>query len=192
MRRSILDPETLASQLSSASSLPPVERWNPPLSGDMDLHIARDGVWSHEGRPIQREALVRLFASILRYDPDGHYYLVTPVEKWRIQVDDAPFLAVRLDAEGTGREQRLLFTTNLDDQVSAGSAHPLMVEYRSPSGEPSPYIHIRGGLRALLSRAVFLELIELGEERPAANGGRDYGVWSKGKFFSLGQLDDEN
>ena len=192
MHRSTLDPETLASQLSSASSLPPVELWNPPLSGDMDLRIARDGVWSHEDRPIQRGALVRLFASILRYDPDGHYYLVTPVEKWRIQVDDAPFLAVRLDVEGTGREQRLLFTTNLDDQVSAGSAHPLMVEYRNPSGEPSPYIHIRGGLRALLSRAVFLELIELGEERPAANGGRDYGVWSEGKFFSLGQLDDES
>ena len=192
MRRATLDPEKLASQLSSASSLPPVERWNPPLSGEMDLSISRDGVWRHEGTPIQREALVRLFASVLRHDPDGHYYLVTPVEKWRIQVEDAPFLAVRLDAAGIDREQRLLFTTNLGDQVSAGPAHPLMVEYRSPGGEPSPYIHIRGGLRALLSRAVFLELIELGEERPAANGGRDYGVWSEGEFFSLGQLDDES
>ncbi len=192
MHRTALDPETLASQLSSAPSLPPVERWNPSLSGEMDLRIARDGVWHHEGAPIQREALVRLFASVLRCDPDGHYYLVTPVEKWRIQVDDAPFLAVRLDAAGIGREQRLLFTTNLGDQVNAGPDHPLMVEYRNPGGEPSPYVHVRGRLRAMLTRAVFLELAELGEERPAANGGRDYGVWSEGEFFSLGRLDDES
>ncbi len=192
MHRATLDPETLTSQLSSAPSLPPVERWNPPFSGEMDLRIARDGTWHHEGAPIQREALVRLFASILRCDPDGHCYLVTPVEKWRIQVDDAPFLAVRLDVVGTGREQRLLFTTNLGDQVGAGPTHPLIVEYRSPGGEPSPYIHVRGGLRALLSRAVFLELIELGEEQPAADSGRNYGVWSEGAFFSLGRLDDES
>lgn len=191
MHRSTLDPETLASQLSSAPSLPPVERWNPPLNGTMDLRITRDGIWHHEGRPIQREALVRLFASVLRYDSDGYYYLVTPVEKWRIQVDDAPFLAIRLDAAGIGHEQRLLFTTNLGDQVNAGPTHPLRVEYRSPGGEPSPYIHVRGRLRALLTRAVFLELVELGEERPAPNGGRDYGVWSEGIFFSLGRLDDE-
>lgn len=192
MRRSTLDPETLASQLSPAPLPPPVEGWNPPLGGEMDLRITRDGAWRHEGAPIQREALVRLFASVLRRDPDGHYYLVTPAEKWRIQVDDAPFLAVRLDASGIGREQRLRFTTNLGDQISAGSAHPLMVEYRSPGGEPSPYIHVRGRLRALLTRAVFLELVELGEERPAIDGGRAYGVWSGGEFYLLGRLDDES
>ncbi|MDG4555027.1 MAG: DUF1285 domain-containing protein [Candidatus Competibacter sp.] len=192
MRHSTLDPETLASQLSSAPSLPPVEHWNPPLNGEMDLRITRDGVWHHEGTPIQREALVRLFASILRCDADGHHYLVTPVEKWRIQVDDAPFLAVRLDADGIGHGQRLLFTTNLGDRVSTGPTHPLTVEYLGPGGEPSPYIHVRGRLRALLTRAVFLELVELGEERPTTNGNGDYGVWSEGMFFSLGRLDDES
>lgn len=184
------DPADLANQLPANRPPPPVERWNPPLSGEMDLRIARDGTWFHEGTPFQREALVRLFASILRRDPDGHYYLVTPVEKWRIQVDDAPFLAVRLDATGQGRARRLTFTTNVGDVVVAGPDHPLTVEYRTPGGEPAPYLHVRGRLRALLSRAVFLELVELGEERPDPQG-RDYGVWSQGRFFSLGRLDDE-
>lgn len=184
------DTAILAAQLNANRPLPPVERWNPPLLGDMDLRIARDGVWHHEGTPIQREALVRLFASILRCDEDGHYYLVTPVEKWRIRVDDAPFLAIRLDATHAGRDQCLTFTTNVGDQVTAGPAHPLIVEYRTPGGEPAPYLHIRGRLRALLSRAVFLELAESGEERRTA-AGRDYGVWSQGRFFSLGRLDEE-
>jgi hypothetical protein len=184
------NPATLATLLNSDRPLPPVERWNPPLLGDMDLRITRDGVWHHEGAPIQREALVRLFASILRCDEDGHYYLVTPVEKWRIRVDDAPFLAIRLDATGVGLEQCLTFTTNVGDLVTAGIDHPLIVEYPIPNGEPAPYIHVRSRLRALLSRAVFLELVELGEERQTA-GGRDYGVWSQGQFFCLGRLDEE-
>lgn len=181
----------LATQLPTARPLPPVERWNPPLSGEMDLRIARDGVWYHEGAPIQREALVRLFASILRRDADGHHYLVTPVEKWRIQVDDAPFLAIRLDAAGAGRDQVLSFTTNVGDTVIAGPDHLLNVEYRAPNGEPAPYLHVRGRLRALLTRAAFLELIELGEEQ-RTDRGRDYGVWSQGQYFRLGPLDDEN
>ncbi len=184
------DPTNLANQLPTGRPLPPVERWHPPLSGDMDLRIARDGTWFHEGAPFQREALVRLFASILRRDADGCYYLVTPVEKWRIRVDDAPFLAVRLDVAGQGRHQTLTFTTNVGDMVVAGPDHSLTVEYRTPGGEPAPYLHVRGRLRALLTRAVFLELVELGEERPDAPG-RDYGVWSQGQFFSLGRLDDE-
>ncbi len=183
------DLANLTNQLPAERPLPPVERWNPPLSGEMNLRIARDGVWHHEGAPIQREALVRLFASILRHDEDGHYYLVTPVEKWRIQVDDAPFLAVRLDATGAGRDQILTFTTNVGDTIIAGLDHPLSVEYRAPNGEPSPYLHVRGRLRALLTRAVFLELAELGEERRTAQG-RDYGVWSRNQYFSLGSLDD--
>lgn len=183
------DPDTLAAQLNSRS-LPPVDRWNPPLLGDMDLRIARDGVWRHEGIQIQRENLVRLFASILRRDEDGQYYLVTPVEKWRIRVDDAPFLAIRLDASGIGAHQRLTFTTNVGDVVTAGPDHPLNVEYRVSGGEPAPYLHIRGRLRALLSRAVFVELAELGEEQFIA-GDRIYGVWSQGQFFSLGRLNDE-
>lgn len=190
MHRSPPTPATLAAQLPSDRPLPPVDRWNPPLAGDIDIRIARDGVWYHEGQPIQRESLVRLFASILRRDEDGYHYLVTPVEKWRIRVDDAPFLAVRLDATGTGHDRSLTFTTNVDDIVTAGPVHPLTVEYRTPGGEPAPYVHVRGRLRALLSRAVFLELAELGEEQPSA-AGREYGVWSQGQFFSLGQLDND-
>lgn len=189
MPLSASDPAILAAQLDSSQSAPPVDHWNPPFLGDMDLRIARDGVWYHEGTPIQRESLVRLFASILRHDEDGHYYLVTPVEKWRIQVDDAPFLAIRFDAVGTGRSQRLTFTTNVGDLVTADLDHPLIVEYRTPGGEPTPYIHVRGRLRALLSRAVFLELVERGEERRTTDG-REYGVWSQGQFFSLGDLDE--
>jgi hypothetical protein len=191
MPHSAPDLVALETTLNSSRPLPPVDRWNPPLLGDMDLRIARDGVWHHEGRPIQRETLVRLFASILRCDEDGHYYLVTPVEKWRIRVDDAPFLAIRVDASGAGSAQCLTFTTNVGDLVTAGPDHPLIVEYHVPGGEPSPYLHVRGRLRALLSRAVFLELVECGEERRMPDG-RDYGVWSQGQFFSLGRLDEES
>lgn len=185
------DPAALAAQLQPERPIPPVDRWNPPFSGDMDLRIARDGTWYHEGAPFQREALVRLFASILRRDEDGHHYLVTPVEKWRIRVDDAPFLAVRLDAVGEGADRSLSFTTNVGDTVIAGPDHPLIVEYREPGGEPAPYIQVRGGLRALLSRAVFVDLVELGEER-AGSSDRCYGVWSRGQFFQLGRLDDDS
>lgn len=183
------DPAALAAALPAASATPPVESWNPPLSGDMDLRITRDGAWYHEGALIQRDTLVRLFASILRCDQDGHHYLLTPVEKWRIRVDDAPFRAVRIDATGAGCEQILTFTTNVGDRITAGPDHPLIVEYQTPGGEPAPYLQVRGRLRALLTRSVFLELAELGEERPSDQG-RDYGVWSQGQFFSLGWLDD--
>ncbi len=181
------DPATLAAQVQG-QSLPPVESWRPPLSGEMDLRIARDGTWYHEGQPILRASLARLFSTILRRDPDGHHYLLTPVEKWRIQVEDAPFLAVLLDVEGTGREQRLRFTTNLGDRVLAGPDHPIEVTF-AKNGEPSPYVRVRGQLWALISRAVYLELIERGDER-LSNGRREYGVWSGGVFFSLGQLDE--
>jgi hypothetical protein len=190
MPHPVPDPAALAVQLNSHRPPPPVEQWNPPLLGNMDLRIARNGIWYHEGTPIQRERLVRLFASILRQDEDKQYYLVTPVEKWRIQVDDAPFLAIRLDVDGVSANQNLTFTTNVGNLVIAGPDHPLIVEYRVPGGEPSPYIHVRGRLRALLSRAVFVELAELGEERRVAND-HIYGVWSQGQFFSLGRLDDE-
>lgn len=184
------DPALLAAQLPADRPLPALERWNPPLLGDMALRIRRDGVWDYQGTPILREALVRLFASILRREDDGHYYLVTPVEKWRIQVDDAPFLAIRVDATGAGPNQSLTFTTNVGDLISAGPEHPLWVEYHRPGGEPAPYLHVRQRLCALLSRAVFLEVVEHGEERQTA-AGREYGVWSQGGFFSLGCLEDE-
>lgn len=165
--------------------LPPVERWNPPPSGDMDLCIARDGTWYHEGRPIVRERLVRLFATILRREADGGYYLVTPVEKWRIRVTDAPFLAVLLEAEGQGPDQRLDFLTNLGERVAAGPNRPIEVEYRAGGEEPAPYVQVRNGLRARLTRAVFLDLAECIETREHA-GLRVYGVWSRGAFFPLG------
>lgn len=185
------DLNALSDQFPAKRPLPPVDRWNPPYCGEMDLRIARDGTWYHEGTAFQRQSLVQLFASILRREEDGYHYLVTPVEKWRIQVDDAPFLAVRLDATGSGNDQSLHFTTNVGDTVTAGPDHALMVEYHQPDGEPSPYVHIRGGLRALLTRAVFVELVALGEEQDTAEG-RYYGVWSLGQFFSLGQLDAED
>jgi hypothetical protein len=182
------DPAALAAQFAG-QKLPPIKNWNPPLSGDLDMRIARNGTWYHEGEPILRETLARLFSTILRREADGCYYLVTPVEKWRIQVEDAPFLAVLLEVRNIGTDQTLCFTTNLGDRVTAGSAHPIQVEYAKPGGEPSPYVWVRDQLRALISRTVFLERVELGEEREVA-GELLYGVWSQGLFFSLGGLHD--
>lgn len=169
------------------SRLPPLERWNPAPSGTMDLCIARDGRWYHDGRPIERMPLVRLFATILRREPDGEHYLVTPVEKWRIFVDDAPFLAVSMTANGSGRERRLDVSTNLGEAVAVGPDHPLVVEYRAGSDEPAPYLSMRNGLRARLTRALFLELADLVEQGEHA-GRPVYGVWSRDCFFALGPV----
>jgi hypothetical protein len=183
------DPDRLAAQGGPGKRLPPVERWNPPLSGDMDLRIARDGIWHHEGRPILREPLVRVFSTILRRDEDGHYYLLTPAEKWRIQVDDVPFLAIFLESEGKGETQTLRFTTNLGDKVVASPEHPIQVKYTAPDGEPAPYVHVRQRLWARISRSVFLELAQLGLESER-NKKKILGVWSQGVFFSLGSLEE--
>jgi hypothetical protein len=129
---------------------------------------------------------VRLFSTILRREPDGRYVLVTPVEKVGIKVEDAPFVAVRVDAEGVGQELRLRFLTNVGDDVVAGAEHPLRIAYRGD--EPRPYVHIRGGLEARVSRAVFYELVAMAEEREAS-GGRELGVCSDGAWFSLGSPD---
>ncbi len=161
--------------------LPPVEQWDPEHEGGIDIRIARDGRWYHEGSPIHREAMVRVFSTILRRDGDD-YFLVTPVEKLRIEVDDAPFVAVRLEREGEGREQRLLLTTNTGDHVVVDADHPLQVEDRD--GEPAPYVHLRSGLWALVSRNVFYELAELAEQREMGASTR-LGVWSGGEFFPL-------
>lgn len=179
------DPNTLAAQLQG-KRLPPLERWNPPLSGDIDIRIARDGSWWHEGAPIRRESLVRLFSTILRREDDGCYYLLTPVEKWRIRVDDAPFLAVYLQIHGEGEARSLVFRTNVGDLATAGIEHALRVEYNA-AGEPSPYVHVRAGLWALISRSVFLELAELATIREI-DGRQVYGVHSQGVFFSLGPV----
>jgi 8-oxo-dGTP pyrophosphatase MutT (NUDIX family) len=131
--------------------------------GDIDMRIARDGTWSYRGSPIHRLALVQLFASVLRREADCRYWLVTPAERGRIEVDDVPFLAVGLAVDGAGREQQLIFRTNLDDNVTAGPDNPLRVEIAA-SGQPAPYILVRDGLEARLSRPVFYDLVELGVE----------------------------
>lgn len=169
--------------------LPPVHLWNPPYCGEMDMRIRRDGTWEYLGSPIRRPALVRLFSTILRLDPDGRYYLVTPVEKIGIQVDDAPFVAVRLDVEGgPGPETALRFTTNVGDETVAGPHAPIRVETHPETGEPSPYVLVRANLEALMARPVFYELVAHGVERNNP-GGKVLGVWSRGVFFPLGKTD---
>ncbi len=167
---------------------PPVERWNPAFCGDIDMRIARDGTWYYMGTPIRRTALVQLFAGILRREKDGRFYLVTPVEKVGIRVDDAPFVAVEMAVAGEGRGRRIAFRTNVDDAITADAQHPIRVVTAPATGEPAPYVRVRDGLEALIARAVFYDLVQLGEE--AEVGGRPvFGVWSAGTFFELGRLD---
>lgn len=162
----------------------PVHLWNPPLSGEMDMQIARDGTWYHEGDPIGRKALVQLFAGILRLDEDGRYYLVSPVERWAIKVEDAPFVATQLQVEGQGEQQNLVFTTNLQDSFSAGPEHPIHVVVDAQTQEPSPYVLVRTNLEALINRNLYYELVELAVEREH-NGKTCLGVWSQDCFFPI-------
>jgi hypothetical protein len=165
--------------------LPPVENWHPSHCGDIDIRIARDGSWFHMGTPIGRIELVRLFSTILRKDPDG-YHLVTPAEKMRIRVDDAPFVATLLDVEGRGRDQALAFTTNVGDVTVAGAENPIRVECDPQTDEPAPYVHVRRGMEALISRNVFYQLADLAVPGDGAETGM-LGVWSRGIFFRLGR-----
>jgi len=157
---------------------------SPTDCGDLGIRIARDGAWFYRGSPIGRLPLVKLFASVLRREPDGSYWLVTPAERGRIEVEDVPFLAVELTVAGEGRDQRLIFRTNLDDIVMAGPNNPLRVE-TAASGEPAPYILVRGELEARLVRPVFYDLVDLGTEEEIA-GAIHFGVWSDSTFFRLG------
>ena len=161
----------------------------PVLCGDIDMRIGRDGTWHYLGSPIGRKPLVKLFASVLKRDQEGDFWLITPAEMCRIQVEDAPFTAVEMTVEGAGEEQTLLFRTNLDDVVTAGPEHPIRVITDATTGEPSPYILIRDRLEALIARAVFYDLVELGVERRGSFG-TTLGVWSSGVFFVIGSLDD--
>ncbi|WP_339861127.1 DUF1285 domain-containing protein [Paremcibacter congregatus] len=172
-----------AQKATGKKGLPPVHLWNPDFCGDIDMHIKRDGSWDYMGTPIARPAMVRLFSTILRHDEDGKYYLVTPVEKVGIRVDDAPFVAVELRVENPGKDQILHFRTNVDDVVTLDADHPLTVTH-APDGEPSPYILVRDRLQALIARPVYYQLAEMMEEK---NG--DYGVWSRGQFFPLGKAE---
>lgn len=165
-----------------AKGLPPVHLWNPEFCGDLDMRIASDGTWFYLGTPIGRAQLVRLFSTVLRHDDDGKYYLVTPVEKVGITVDDAPFVAVSMAVEGKGEAQTIRFTTNVGDETEAGPEHPIRCEVDPETQEPRPYVHVRARLEALISRPIFYDLVELGSEE-RQNGEDWFGVWSGGEFF---------
>jgi hypothetical protein len=157
--------------------------------GNFDIHISRDGTWSYRGSPIGRLPLVKLFASVLQRDDEGTYWLATPVERGRITVEDAPFTAVELTVTGEGQEQILVFRTNLDDNVSADENHPLRIDNDNVTRAPNPYILVRDGLEARLTRAVFYQLVDIGREERVGDTTL-FGVWSKGQFFPLGSLDE--
>lgn len=176
------DADALASaakQASKSKGLPPVHLWNPPFSGDLDIRIKRDGSWHYLGTPFTRMELVRLFASILKLEA-GRYYLVTPVEKVGITVEDAPFVAVDFDVTGSDSTQSLTFTTNLGDTTTAGPDAPIRVATEEGSETPVPYVMLRAGLEARVDRKSFYRLVELGTHHDGW-----FGVWSGGAFFGL-------
>lgn len=183
MSAAALENVIAAAKQAPGRGLPPVHLWHPEHCGEIDIVIKKNGLWFHEGTPIGREALVRLFSTVLRKDPDG-YVLVTPVEKLSITVEDAPFVAVRLDAvDGV-----LKFTNNVGDEVEAGPDHPIRVEMDPETLEPRPYVHVRGGLEALINRPVFYELAELAEMRPC-EGGSVMSVCSNHAWFPIGPVE---
>lgn len=168
---------------NQTKGMPPVHLWNPPFCGDLDMRIARDGTWFYLGTPIGRHGLVKLFSSVLRKD-DDKYFLVTPVEKVGITVDDAPFVAIDFDVEGQGNAQNLTFSTNVDDFAVAGPDHPIRVARDAETGEPSPYILIRSNLEALIDRKSFYRLVDLGVHH-TVDGQSWFGVWSAETFFPI-------
>ena len=180
---------TDARRAMDKKSLPPVHLWNPPLCGDIDMRIGRDGTWYYQGSPIGRMELVRLFASVLRHDDDGVHYLVTPVEKCSVEVEDAPFLAVRMIVNGSGHEQVIGFETNLDDEVVVDDEHPLRFVTEEGTGGLKPYVLMRARLEALVNRALFYDLVDLGVVEPFE--GQDwFGVWSSGRFWPMALAKD--
>lgn len=180
-----------ASAETGGRGLPPVERWNPPFCGDIDMEIRADGTWFYMGTPIGRAPLVRLFSTVLRKDEDGKTYLVTPVERVGIRVVEAPFLAVEMSATGEGKEQKLTFRTNVGDVVEAGPDHALRFVIAGDNSELKPYLLVRGRLEALVSRAVMYELVERGEAVDI-DGVETFSVRSGGVVFPImpaGELD---
>ncbi len=177
--------EGIAASVRAAGGrgLPPVHKWNPPFCGDLDIRIARDGTWFYLGTPIGRFELVRLFSSILKRE-NGKYYLVTPVEKVGITVDDAPFVATDFTASGEGTAQILTFHTHVGDSAEAGPDHPIRVTRDPETGEPSPYVMIRADLEALIDRKSFYRLVELGAHHEV-DGASWFGLWSGGAFFPM-------
>ena len=176
--------EGIAAALPREKGLPPVHLWNPPYCGDIDMRISADGTWFYQKTPIGRAALVKLFASVLKREGDK-YFLVTPVEKVGLIVEDAPFLAVELTVERIARGQILKFRTNVDDRVDAGAGHALRFEME-PTGGLKPYLHVRSDMWAKVTRALFYDLVELGEER-VIDGKAMFGVASGGEFFAMAE-----
>jgi uncharacterized protein len=170
-------------------SLPPVHLWNPDFCGDIDMRIARDGTWFYMGTPIGRKRMVKLFSTVIRLDDDEKYYLVTPVEKIGITVDDAPFTAVEANAFGEGEEQTIVFRTNVDDEVVAGPDNPIRMAIDPVTQEPSPYVMVRDGLEALIGRSVFYQLVDLGVEQQR-DGKTVLGIWSSGQYFVIGTTEE--
>ncbi|MFT4959260.1 MAG: hypothetical protein ACI92Z_000333 [Paracoccaceae bacterium] len=164
---------------TKSRGLPPVHLWNPEYCGELDIRIARDGTWFYLGTPIGRPELVKLFASILKKE-DGRYYLVTPVEKVGITVDDAPFVAVDFEVRGEGRDQVLRFETQVGDFADAGADRPIRVVREAETGEPAPYVLIRADLEALIDRKSFYRLVDLGVHHEDW-----FGLWSAGAFFGV-------
>ena len=173
--------ESLAASVKAAKTKggPPLEKWNPPFCGDLDMQIRRDGTWFYQGTPIGRIELVKLFASILWREGDD-YFLKSPVEKVGITVEDAPFIAVDFEASGDGEDRILTFTTNLGDTAAAGSEHPIRVVRDAETGEPAPYVLIRRNLEALIDRKSFYRLVEIGTHHDDW-----FGLWSGGEFFKI-------
>lgn len=169
--------------------LPPVHLWNPPFCGDLDMRIARDGTWFYMGTPIKRERLVRLFSTVIRLDDDEKYYLVTPVEKIGITVDDAPFVAVDIEVSGAGIDQVITFQTNVGDEARADAERPLRMAFDSETKEPAPYVMVRAGLEALINRAVYYKLVDLAVEEEI-DGEEMFGVWSAGLFFGFTKVSE--
>ncbi len=167
-----------------AKGLPPVHLWNPPYCGDIDMRIAADGTWFYMNSPIGRKPLMKLFASVLRKD-DHAYFLVTPVEKCGIRVDDAPFTAIRMQVEGQGQAQTVSFETNCDDAVTVGAEHPLRFAEEQGTGGLKPYVMVRAGLEALVVRALFYDLVAAGTVE-----GEWFGVWSSGRFWPMQRAAD--
>ena len=177
-----------SARAAKGRGLPPVHKWNPEFCGDLDMRIARDGTWYYLGSPIERPAMVKLFSTILRKDGDS-YFLVTPVEKVGITVDDAPFVAVDFEVSEENGEQVLTFLTNVADRAAAGPDHPIRVTRDPETGEPSPYVLVRDRLEALIDRKSFYRLVDLGETAP--HDGRDwFGIRSSGQFFPIIPADE--
>lgn len=182
---SLTNLERALSQSKAKGGISSASPDGPQMCGDIDMRIARDGTWHYMGSPIGRMRLVKLFASVLQRDDSGDFWLITPAEMCRIQVDDAPFTAVEMTVDNAGAHQKLIFRTNLDEIVTAGPKNPIRVEVDPDSQEPAPYITVKDGLDALISRAVFYDLVEIAVVRDGSSS-ETMGVWSSGEFFEIG------